>query len=106
MSALVIDLKPALRERLRAVAKQAGKREEELAAEWLDERLAEQPALNEQARGIEVLRQAGMLTELGPELKKRAARAHLTLDEVREIMARGEGMSLSELVLEQRGPKL
>ncbi len=106
MSALVIDLNAAQRALLRAVAQQVGKREEELVAEWVDDQLSKQSALSEQARGIEVLRQAGMLTELGPELQQLADESTITLEEIHAIFKRIGGKSLSEIVIEQRGPKV
>ena len=52
---------------------------------------------------------AGLLTELSPELsawaKEMVDRENITLEKVQESLARAGGKSLSEIVLEQRGPK-
>lgn len=49
-------------------------------------------------------REVGLLTELGPDLLKLANPA-VSLAEVQESLARAGGTPLSEIVLEQRGPK-
>lgn len=56
-------------------------------------------------RAVAILRETGLLTELGPELKKRAARSCTTLEEIQDMFAQIPGKPLSEIVLEQRGPK-
>ncbi len=51
------------------------------------------------------LYEAGLLTELGPELKRFIAEGPIpTLEEVQAIFERNPGKSLSEIVIEQRGP--
>ncbi len=60
---------------------------------------------DEQEHVRQILREAGLLTELGPELKKRAESSTATLEEVRAIFDRVGGPSLSEIVLEQRRSK-
>jgi hypothetical protein len=59
----------------------------------------------EREHATEALRAAGLLAELSPEEKARAAQSTLTLDEARAILDRGGGQSLSETVLELRGSK-
>jgi hypothetical protein len=54
---------------------------------------------------IEILRATGLLTELGPEMKKRAEQCTVTLEEVKAILDRTKGKPLSEIIIEQRGPK-
>lgn len=49
-------------------------------------------------------RVAGLLTEIGPELQKRASLSTATLDDVQAAFARVGGKPLSEVVIEQRGP--
>ena len=89
MTIMTLNLPPDIYRRLRAEAGRLGKPVEALAEEWLTERLS--PAVaDERARAREVLRAAGLLTELGPEGKQRAARSTATLE---------------ELILEMRGPK-
>ncbi len=61
--------------------------------------------VSERERADRVLREAGLLTELGPELRKRAELSTVTLDEVVEFMTSAGGKPLSEIVLEQRQAK-
>lgn len=103
MATLTLELSPEQYERLRAEAARLGKAEEELAHEWLSERIT--PLMSERERATEVLRAAGPLTELSPEEKKRAARSKATLEEVRAALDRAGGKPLSEVILEMRGPK-
>jgi hypothetical protein len=60
---------------------------------------------DERERVAATLRAAGLLTELSPEEKARAARSTLTLEEARTILDRAGGKPLSEIVLDLRGPK-
>lgn len=103
MATLNLEISSEQYERLRAEAKRLDKPEEELAREWLAERIT--PLMSERERASEVLRAAGLLTELSPELKKRARHSKATLEEVQAAFARSSGKPLSEIVLEQRGPK-
>ena len=104
MTTLTIDLPSDILERLQAEAARTGKRVEELASELLTERMPV-PVASERERAREVLRAAGLLTELGPELKQRAARSTASLEEVSAALSRAGGKPLSEIVIEQRGPK-
>ena len=63
------------------------------------------PKNSEREQFTEALRAAGMLTELGPEMKKRAEQCTVTLEEVRASLDRAGGKPLSEIIIEQRGPK-
>lgn len=56
-------------------------------------------------RAIAALRAAGLLAELGPEEKQRAAQSTTTLEEVQAALDRAGGKPLNELILEMRGPK-
>ncbi len=107
MTTLTLELPPELYDRLRSEGLLANKPVElvaqELIAERLEAILAER--LRERERAIEALRAAGLLTELGPEGKARAARSTATLEEVNAALARAGGKPLSELILEMRGPK-
>lgn len=113
MTTLTIDVPADLYERLRAAAAQQGKSVEEIAQAWLVEHSAHArtdlppPAPpGERARAIAVLRDAGLLAELSPEEKARAARSKLTLEEARAILDRAGGKPLSEIIIEMRGPKV
>jgi hypothetical protein len=46
-----------------------------------------------------------LLAELGPEMKIRAERSTMTLEEGRAALDKAGGKPLSELILEMRGPK-
>jgi plasmid stability protein len=112
MTTLTIDVPADIYERLRAAAAQQGKPIEVVAQEWLAEQSTQArtdlppPAPpGERERAIAVLRNAGLLAESGPELKARAARSRLTLEEARAILDRAGGKPLSEVILEMRGPK-
>lgn len=85
---------------------------ERVAQEWITERSyatsvdIHAPApRGEKERVTDILRAAGMLAELSPEEKARAARSTLTLEEAQAILNRSGGQPLSELILEMRGSK-
>jgi len=103
MTTLTLRLSPEQYERLRAEAERLGKPEEELTREWLAERITS--LMSERELTTEVLRAAGLLTELSPEEKKRVARSKATLEEVRAALDRAGGKPLSEVILEMRRPK-
>lgn len=114
MTALILDLPPDLYARLRAEAKRQGKPPEGVAREWLSERLAppsadlpkegtDRPTDRERVRAA--LSAAGLLIEPTTEQLARAETGDVTLDEVREALDRTGGKPLSEIILEQRGPK-
>ena len=103
MTTVTLDLAPDTYDRLNEEAHRRGKPIEDVAEALLAERLAA-PA-SERERATEILRAAGLLVEPGPERKGRAARSIATLAEVRAALAKGTGKTLSEIVIEQRGPK-
>lgn len=112
MTTLIIDLPADAYQRLQEVATQQGTPIETLAQQWLTERSAQArtdlppPAPpGERERVIEVLRAAGLLAELSPAEKARAARSTLTLEQAQAILNRAGGRPLSEIILEMRGPK-
>jgi plasmid stability protein len=106
MTAVTIDLPTDVYQRLHDEASRAGKSVEAIAQELLIERLVSPVPVSERERATEILRAAGLLTEPGPEMKARAARSTATLEEVRAAFARSPGKPLSEIVIEQRGPKV
>jgi hypothetical protein len=105
MTTITLDLSPDTYQRLLVEAGQRGAPVEAVAEKLLTEQLAG-VHLSERDRAIAVLRAAGLLTELSPEEKERAARSTATLEEVQAALAQGEGLTLSEIVIEQRGPKV
>jgi plasmid stability protein len=105
---ITIELTPDNYKQLGQIAKRSGKSVEAAAQELLTEKLTTLPSppqISEREQVREVLRAAGLLTELGPEMKKRAAEATMTLEEVQAALDRAGGQPLSELILEMRGPK-
>lgn len=104
MTTLTLDLPPELYEQLRAEAERVGKSPARFVREWLTERLTPSDP-GDRERAQEALRAAGLLVELGPEMKERAARSTGTLDEISAALDRSGGTPLSEIVLEMRGPK-
>ena len=105
MTTITLEVQPRLYARLMHEAAQVGRPVESLVAEWLEQRFPPLAPEGERERAREVLRAAGLLTELGPELKRRAAQATMSLEAIQAAFARAGGTPLSEMVLEQRGPK-
>src|SRR5262245_53277166 len=105
MTTLTIEVPPDLYERLSKEAQQVGQPVEALVEQWLARRFPSPAPAGERERAREVLRAAGLLTELGPELKRRAQQSTATLEEVSAALSRAGGKPLSEIILEQRGPK-
>jgi hypothetical protein len=114
MTTLTLNLPPDVYQRLHQEADRSGQAAEEIASTWLTERVREVPARDdvpppapagERERVRVVMREAGLLTELGPELKRRAEQSTATLEEVQAAFARAGGKPLSEIVDEMRGPK-
>lgn len=110
MTLVTIDLPTDVYARIHTAAAQQGKPVEEVAREWLtaqstqvNANLPPVAAPGERERAVDVLREAGLLAESGPELKARAARSTLTLEEARAILDRAGGQPLSETILEMRG---
>ena len=104
MTTLTLDLKPEVYNSIRSAANKVGKKMEDLVAESLADLYPEQTP-SERERALAVLQKAGLLAELSPEMKARAAKSTKTLEEVRADLGRGSGKTLSEIVIEQRGPK-
>lgn len=112
MTTVTITLPSEIYDQLHASARQQGRQIEEVVQAWLIEHSAQlrtdlslsAPA-GERERAISVLRNAGLLTESGPEMKARAQRARLTLEQARVILDRPGGKPLSEIILEMRGAK-
>jgi hypothetical protein len=106
LSEVILHLPPDFYQHLRQEADRAGKLVPTLAQEWLAERLAAAPVRepDERARVTEILRASGMLVELDPELRKRADPT-ISLEKVQAALDRAGGKPLSQIILEQRGPK-
>ncbi|MBN1933482.1 MAG: hypothetical protein JW934_02390 [Anaerolineae bacterium] len=106
MTVLTVQLSSDAYRRLREEAIRLGKSPQDVASEWLVEKLSLAAAAPAGERGLarQALREAGLLTELGPHLRERAD-AVVCLDDVSAALGRAGGKSLSEVVLEQRGAK-
>lgn len=105
MTTLTLELPPDLFERVRKEAEQARKPIETLIQESLVRHFPPSAPMDERERAREVLRAAGLLTEPGPEVQRLASEASMTLEEINDAFARAGGKPLSEIVIEQRGPK-
>jgi hypothetical protein len=109
MPELVIDLPPNLYELLRSESDRTQKPIARLAQEYLLRLLnveMQPTALNEREQVREVFRAAGFIAELSDEEEYLAASSTATLEEVQTAFAHAGGQSLSEIVIEQRGPKV
>jgi plasmid stability protein len=103
MTTLSLNLPPQLYQRLQDEAAHAGQSVESLVQAWLAERLASPKS--ERERAIAVLHRAGLVVEPSVEMKARAAQAATSLTEVQAMLDRAGGKPLSEVIIEQRGPK-
>ncbi len=106
MADLLIELPLDVYIKLKNKATDLGKSPQELVEELVISQLDEPQAsvISERERGRRALMAGGLLTELGPELKKMAGQNTISLQEAQQILgaAQGQGQSLSELVIEQR----
>jgi hypothetical protein len=105
MEILTLELSPELYRKLEEEAGRTGQSAETLVVQWLAERLSSPAVPSERDRAIAVLQDAGLLTELGPELKWLARESSATLEEVSAALSRPGSKPLSEFILEQRGPE-
>jgi len=106
MKVLNLKLPPQVYRRLREEAARLGKPPQVVAQEWLIERLTPPPAApsSDRESARQALRAAGLLAELGPNLR-RLADPKVRLEDVRAALNRAGGKALSEVILEQRGPR-
>jgi len=105
MALLTLDLQPELYQRLQVEAVEKGKQPENLVIEWIWKRLSPKPA-DSRTRAQDVLRSAGLLAEPSDAMKKLAAQGTMSLSQVQAALDRSSGKPLSEIILEQRGPKI
>jgi plasmid stability protein len=99
---IVLDLPEEMYRRLEDQARRAGKPPETFTREILESALQSQERQPKTTR--EILEVAGRVRPLSETLRRRIIPG-VTLDEVRLAMQQVESPSLSEIVLEQRGPK-
>lgn len=105
MPTLTLELSTETYQQLEQAARFQDTSVQEIALEWLAQHPMLSVSLSERARMRQVLRKAGLLTELGPELKKLASECTVTLEQVSEALDHTAGQPLSEIILEQRVPK-
>lgn len=129
MDTITLTLSPEVHQRLEKKAKQVGQSPETVAQELLTGQLSPQAGetgrvLREASRSYiqpvpvvrpntetereklsRLLREAGMMSEIGPHMRRLVETIPADRDKVVAILSRAGGKSLSEIVLEQRGPK-
>lgn len=106
MTTLILELSPKVYRRLREQADRLGKTPQSIAEEMLAEQLASQPATSDNSREKvrAALRTVGLLSEVSPALRARA-NSTVHLADVESSLRRASGASLSDIILEQRGPR-
>lgn len=106
MHTLTIELPNDTYLRLETTARQMGKSVDRLVVELLANHLPPVAAPSERDRVTAALQAAGMLAEPSEEMQRIASQgAMLSEEAVRQALSRAGGKPLSEIVLEQRGPK-
>ena len=103
MNILEIDLPTETRRRLEAQALREGKTVHELTRELIESGLRSCAESKPQTTK-EILQSMGLLSSLSEELRKKIIPG-VTLEEVRAALTAAGGPSLSEIIMEQRGPK-
>lgn len=102
METLTVRLSSEAYQALRERASKEGKSIEDLTGEMLEKAVVK--GVNGMAGAREILEAAGRVRPLGSALRQRII-AGVSLEQVRRSLAQVEGPSLSEIILEQRGPK-
>jgi len=106
MHTLTIELPNDAYARLETTARQMGKPVDLLVVELLSSHLLPMAAPSERDQVTAALQAAGMLAAPSAEMQRAAAEgATISEDAVRQALSRAGGKLLSEIVLEQRGPK-
>ncbi len=103
---VIVRLPARSHRRLAEWARRVGKTPELLTQEIVEQALRSQIPSTVAAPGTarQILRAAGRVRPLSPALRRRIIPG-VSLEEVRASLARTGGQSLSEIILEQRGPK-
>jgi hypothetical protein len=107
MATLTLELPPEVYRRLHEEANRLGKPPQVVVQEWLIERLSVPvpvPESGEREKARRALRAAGLLVEQHSPLCQYVAQK-VRLEDVEATLARVGGKPLSDIVLEQRGPK-
>ena len=103
METLTLTLPLDLRRRLQQKARETGKQPERLALEILEQVLSPESPITPRS-SIEVFASLGRLSSLSPQLQKRIIPG-VTLKEVQDALSKAKGKPLSEIIIEQRGPR-
>ena len=105
MTNIIVELGPSEYNQLKEEANRLGKAPDVLIQDLVIEHLKKvQPAqLTDKELTTQALKAAGLLTELSPGLQK-LADPKMSLEEVQEALSR-DGVSLSQIVIDGRGPK-
>jgi len=106
MTTLTLELPSEVYQRLREEADRLGKAPQIVAQEWIVEQLARltQGPTSDRGKVRQALYAAGLLAELSPGLRSRLDPT-VRPEDVEAALGRASGKWLSEIVLEQRGPK-
>lgn len=106
MTTLTLELPPQIYQQLRERAERLGKSPQAIVREWLIERLSSPNSepVSDREKVRAALRTAGLRIEMSPALRARV-NPSLSLEEVETALAKAGGTPLSEIILEQRGPK-
>ncbi len=106
MATLHMELPPDVYRRLLREARRLGKSPQDVAQEWVVERLMTRSgSVNDGRQKVrQALQEAGLLSELSPNLQ-RLVDPTVRLEDVKAALERTEGKALSEIILDQRGPK-
>jgi AraC-like DNA-binding protein len=104
MTTVTLELSSDIYQQLYNKSHKQGRTVEKFIQEWISEHIASPPTLPEQAR--QILNTAGLETQLSPELQKLAENSTATLEQVQAAFTRAGGQTLSEMVIEMRGPKV
>ena len=104
METVVLHLSRQSYKDLQEQAHRAGKPVEVFTRDILEDALQQTGTQSPAKTTREILEAGGRLRPLGEHLKRRIIPG-VTLEEVRETLKRSGGPSLSELILEQRGPR-
>jgi hypothetical protein len=103
MSTITIDISSETYKKLVEQSRNTGKRIEVLSSELLEDALkSRETARPKTVR--EVLQERGWVRPLGDTLKRKIIPG-VTLEEVRKALTQAGSPSLSDIILEQRGPK-